>query len=200
MRRQLLRGFAEECLRCGLHAVDAVAELGDIRIDLDDARFGPGQFQQYGEIRLQSFAHETSPVPEKQVLGGLLRDRAGAAQTCAVVGIVHGVADRLEIEAMVSRKFLVFGSDERNRQFRGDIGQRHEALFDCETTVAVAPGRETPFDHESRCRRGKEPQDHDRQPCQPKPDEYEEGQSARPAPPAGAGPSGCRKTHVSRGS
>src|SRR5215471_5137858 len=45
------RVLVEELLRRGLRAVDTIAELGDVEVDLEDAPLRPGQLEQYGEVR-----------------------------------------------------------------------------------------------------------------------------------------------------
>ena len=49
--------------------------------------------------------------PQKQVLDGLLRDRARAAQALAAPGVAERHPDRLDIEAVVVQELLVFRRD-----------------------------------------------------------------------------------------
>jgi hypothetical protein len=107
---------AEEVLARGSGSVDAVTELGDVAIHLEDAPLRPQEFDERGEVRFEALAHEAAPAPQEQVLRGLLADRARAAQALAVVGVGQCVLDRGDIEAVMGRKLLVLRRDQRDRQ------------------------------------------------------------------------------------
>src|SRR5690606_16364756 len=70
--------------RRGLRAVDAIAELDDVGIDLEDPPLGPEQLDQQRVPGLDALAQPARrralPLPEEQVLGQLLADGAAAAQ------------------------------------------------------------------------------------------------------------------------
>src|ERR1700683_1283063 len=98
---QVQRRGVPEALCRRLHPVDAVAELGDVQVDLQDALLGPQGLDEYGEVRLEPLADEAWPGPQKQVLRHLLRDGARAAQPFAMLAGAYRLADRVEIEAGV---------------------------------------------------------------------------------------------------
>src|SRR5690606_30537393 len=100
---------SEEAARGRLCAVDSVTELRDVRIHLQDAALGPQQLDGEGVVRLDPLAQPASAVPEKEVLGHLLADRAGPAQAAAVTARRDHGRDRVEVEAAVARKGLVLG-------------------------------------------------------------------------------------------
>ena len=83
-------GLVEESLRGGFGAVGAVAELGDVEIDLQDAPLRPaGSRSSTREIGLEPLAKIAAAGPEEEVLGDLLADGAGAAHLVAVLIRAH---------------------------------------------------------------------------------------------------------------
>ena len=78
-------------------------------------RFGQQALDQDGEVGLEPLAKIAASGPEKQILGDLLADGAGAAHLVAVLIERVGLFDGLDIEAPVLGKLLIF---------RGDHGQR----------------------------------------------------------------------------
>src|SRR5262249_29649642 len=74
------------------------------------------------------------------------------------LGLVHGVLDRLHIEAVMRREFLVLARDQRDRQFRGNLLTRDPMVFEREIALAGAPGRDPALEHERRRRRRYEAQ------------------------------------------
>src|SRR6185437_4223457 len=90
-----------------LDAVYPVAEFGDVEIDLQNALLRPHGFDEHSEIGLERFAQETT-VPEEQVLGHLLGNRARAAQLLAMLAGAHRLANGFEVKAVMKGKLLVF--------------------------------------------------------------------------------------------
>ena len=62
----------EMLLGNSLGAIDAIAHLDGVEIDLHDALLGPEEFDECSEIDLKTLAHPTAAWPEKDILGGLL--------------------------------------------------------------------------------------------------------------------------------
>jgi hypothetical protein len=103
----LLRAFVEETLRGRLDTVRAAAELGDVEVHLEDALLAPGQLYHDGDAGLETLAKPALPGPQEQVLGDLLRDRAGAAHAPAALTIGERLVDLFQIEPAVLREALV---------------------------------------------------------------------------------------------
>ena len=187
LRRQL-RGRAAEVAFAGrTGTIDAVTELGDVEIDLDDALLWPEQLDEGGEIGFQALAHETAAIPQEQVLRHLLADRAGTAQPRAVLGIGQRGLDRIDIEAMVVREFLVFGCDQGDRQIRGNLGQRRPSIAQGEILLTLEQGFHAALDHEGRGQRWHEAQEQHEQHARGDPQQQGKAQPAEDA--AGQGSS-----------
>src|SRR5690606_11534758 len=92
--------------RGGLRAVDAVAELGDVGVDLQDPRLRPQRLDQHRVPGLDALAHPArgtvAAIPQEQVLRHLLADRAGPAQPAAAGVAGARLLDRLQVEAPVA--------------------------------------------------------------------------------------------------
>ena len=114
-----------EALRGGLYPVDAVAELRDIQVHLENALLGPAGLDKHREVRLQTLAHEGVAGPQEQILGHLLRDRARAAQVLALLAGAHCRADGVQVEAGVEGEQLVFGGHYGDGGVRGYLLQVH---------------------------------------------------------------------------
>src|SRR5215813_7024547 len=95
-----------------LSAVDAVTPLDHVEIDLEDARLRPAEFDEFGDVGLDALAQEAAAGPEQDVLGGLLRDRAGAAQLAAGTKALERGADLVEIKAVMKAKPGALGPDD----------------------------------------------------------------------------------------
>ncbi len=104
--REVSRALAEVVFGASLDAVYAVAHFDGVEINLHDALLAPKQFDEGGEINLETFAHPRPPGPQKNVLGRLLRDGARAiflgASGCQIA--LGGGADGLEVETMMKQK------------------------------------------------------------------------------------------------
>jgi len=94
---QVCRRFPETALIRRLDPEHAVAQLDDVQVDLEDTAFGPDEFDDDGEVGLQSLADKAAAGSQEDVLGDLLRDRAGAAQAFAVFVLGDRLLDRLEV-------------------------------------------------------------------------------------------------------
>src|SRR5690606_27482546 len=82
--RQRGRVLAPVAARRRLRPVDAVAELGHVDVDLEDALLRPQQFDPQRVPGLGTLAQPAAAAPEEQVLGQLLADRAAAAHAPAI--------------------------------------------------------------------------------------------------------------------
>ncbi len=111
-----------------ISAVHARAELHNIEIDLQNAALRPHDLDQHGEIGFERLANKAPAGPEVEVLGQLLGDRAGPAQVSAL--FPERAGKRLEVEAMMLRKLLVFGSDNGNAKIGRYLTQRHPPAVD----------------------------------------------------------------------
>jgi len=96
-----------------LRAVDAVAPFDLVEVDLEDAGLRPGELEKLGDIGLDALAQEAAARPQQDVLGGLLRDGAGAAQMAARSEAVECRADLLDVEAVMDAEPRVLGGDDR---------------------------------------------------------------------------------------
>src|SRR5690606_31716812 len=132
--REAARRFAEEVLRGGFHAIDAVAEFGDVQVDLEDALLRPEELDEDGEPGFDALARVARAAPEEEILGDLLRERARAARTLAVRVLAHGFADRFQVEAGVKRELLILRRDD------GDRGMGRDAV-EIDPCIAELKGR-----------------------------------------------------------
>ena len=92
----------------GLGAINAGAPFDDVEVDLDDPFLAPGEFGQCREIGLEPLAQPIAGRPQKHILGGLHRDRAGAQQfPVAALVLLPGCPDRAPIEAEMEAEALI---------------------------------------------------------------------------------------------
>ena len=77
------RRRAEVRARRRLHAVDAVAPLDHVQVQLEDPRLGQLGFEPPGDDQLAQLAQRIPRRRQIEVLGELLRDRARAAHELA---------------------------------------------------------------------------------------------------------------------
>ena len=89
------------CHRTG--AIDAVAHLNAVQIDFDNALLRPHQFDEGGEIDLETLTQPRTTRPEEHVLGRLLRDGTGSVlRLLRVFHIAHGsLLNGLEVETVM---------------------------------------------------------------------------------------------------
>src|SRR6185369_2654420 len=109
-------------------AVHAVAPFGDVEIDLHDAPLSPQRLDHEREIDLERFAHIGTTGPKEGVLRGLLADRRGAARRAATPRIVNGVADLVEVEAVMMAELVVFRSYDGANEVGRDLRQRRPLI------------------------------------------------------------------------
>src|SRR5690606_36745191 len=105
------RRYTEVVPRRGIDAEHAVVPLDDIQVYLEDPLLGPERLYGQGEPGLQPLAWPAAPGPEEQVLGHLLAQGAGTAQTAAALIVTYRGADGLQVEAMVLGKALILGGN-----------------------------------------------------------------------------------------
>ena len=103
--------LVEVAARDGLNAVDAVAGLGHVEVHLEDTLLAPNVLDEDGEVNFEALAQPTVAVPQKDVLGRLLTDGAGAALPLAALRLVDGLTDGLEVESVVLQEILVLAGD-----------------------------------------------------------------------------------------
>src|SRR5215471_5006913 len=142
------------CLRGLLGAKDTVTPLDHVEIDLEDAGFRPAELQKLGDVGLDPLAQEPAAWPEQDVLCGLLRDRAGAAELAAGAESLERRADLLEIEAVVEAEAGVLRAHHRAYERGRDLRQRDPALPD-------RRARSRADEHQRRRRRRQQPIDRD---------------------------------------
>ena len=111
-------------------AINAVPHLDAVEIDFHDALFAPKELDEDGEIRLQSLAKPTHFGPEKDVLGGLLRDSAAATEALAGTAFLEGFVDFDEVEAIVVQKALVLACHHGHRHVNAHRVERHPVVFE----------------------------------------------------------------------
>src|SRR5436309_14535839 len=96
----------------GFGAIDAGTPFDDIEIDLDNPPLAPGQLDQRREIGLESLAEPSAARPQKHVLRGLHRDRAGPQQSAApALVLLPGYLDPAPVEAEMPAEALVVASE-----------------------------------------------------------------------------------------
>src|SRR5581483_6278643 len=131
-----------------------------------------------------ALAHETASVPQEQVLGGLLADRAGAAQAFALISIAGRRVDRFEIETVMKRKFLIFRGHHRQRRDRRNVRPRHPAIAQVEIVFTTQRGADAALEHEGAGDGRDEAQQQHRQPRDQEQDQQCDQRAAQPAAPA----------------
>jgi len=112
--------------RAGIDAIGADSGLRDVEIHLHDPALAPDIFDQDGEIGLERLSHIAAPLPQEDVLRGLLTDRRSAADAVApgLVAVI-GLFDRLEVEAVVQAEARILGRN-RREDFRGALRVKKE--------------------------------------------------------------------------
>lgn len=112
----------------GFDAIDAGAELGDIKIDFEDTRFADGGFEPPGEGDFEPLAQPAALGPEEEIFGSLLADGAGAFGALAALVVFVGFADGFPIEALVLAEEVIFGSDDGGLGVAGNGVERCPGL------------------------------------------------------------------------
>src|ERR1700694_5899847 len=80
---QAPRGLVPETLRRGLHAVDAVTELRNVQIHLENPLLGPQRLDQHGEVGLKGLPHEAvTGAHEPTITTGKKPSRALRTNLC----------------------------------------------------------------------------------------------------------------------
>src|SRR5690606_20026732 len=120
----------------------------------------PEEFDQHRVPGLDAFAQparrRAAALPEEQVLGQLLADRAAATQPAATFVAFARLLDRIEVEAPMVGEVLVLGRDQCDRHRRRDRIQVPPVVGDAERPVAFDPRLDLADGHE----RGKPRIDH----------------------------------------
>ena len=96
--RQRRRRHAEVVARRRLGAPDAVAPLDHVQIDLEDARLRQRRLEPPRDDQLAQLAQRVARRRQVEVLGELLRDRAGAARRLALSRCSSGSTSRISLD------------------------------------------------------------------------------------------------------
>lgn len=148
--REVVGVDAEVLLGHGLHAVDAVAHLDGVEIDLHDALLAPKSLDEESEVGLQALAQPRAALPQKHVLGRLLRDGAAATQPLAVVEVLQGgLLDGFVVEAVVLHEALVLAGDHSHGHGARHTLQRNPLVVETDGT-AIGDLFEATREHERR--------------------------------------------------
>ena len=108
-----------------LYTVDARSEFCDVQIDFKNPLFRPDRINCQCQTRLDGFSDKASIIPEKQILGRLLRDGTGTSQALSSLIFRDRLMNSLEINPVVLRKSLVFTGDHRQRHPFGYLRYWH---------------------------------------------------------------------------
>lgn len=92
----------------GFHAKQMIAEFGDVQIHVQNPLLAPQDFDQHGKPDLQELAANIARRAQKQILRYLLTDGAGTVDASAVLIVLIGLVNRLDIKTIVLIKQLVF--------------------------------------------------------------------------------------------
>src|SRR5262245_23766221 len=102
-------------LRRRLRAIDPRGPLHDIEIDLKDPTLAPHRLDQQREIGFDELAgiagRQRVARPEKDVLGGLVADRAAAPDASRLLIVLQRLLDSREVEAPMRAEAAVLRRD-----------------------------------------------------------------------------------------
>src|SRR5262249_59847919 len=76
------------------------------------------QIEPQRQWELERLADDTAAFPQKQILGGLLRDRRSAARFTKFVRLLHRLADGAEVHAAIAAESAILGHDHGKAQRR----------------------------------------------------------------------------------
>src|SRR5262249_14785923 len=145
--------FVVEAARCRFYPVDTFPELSDVEVDLEDALLGPYVLDEHGHPGLHSLTEEAATVPQEQVLGDLLGNRAGAAEPLPLFAGPNGFANGFEVEARVERELLVFGRNDCDRGVWRDVLQTHPLVVGVKGAITFGRRLQPRLQHECACGR-----------------------------------------------
>ena len=112
-QRELCECLAEIKIGSRRHATGAFAERDHVQVKTENLFFAEFSLDAIGQEHLLTFATPSSIIGQKEILCGLLRDRAGAFESIARNEIDDDRAqNRLIVEAGVLKKSIVFCCDE----------------------------------------------------------------------------------------
>jgi hypothetical protein len=118
--------LAEEAERCRLDAVETVAEVHLVQIQLEDLFLRELAFEPRGHDNFLQFAADRFVAREKALSRELLRDRAAALRGAAFTQVGERRAhDAHEVNARVIVKPLVLNRQERAHEVRRHALDRH---------------------------------------------------------------------------
>ena len=131
LSRECGSGLSEVNARSGLAAEDAVAPLDDVEVDLQNPALGERGLEPPGNHQLLELPHRVPGRRQVQVLGKLLRDRAGAARELSFLPIrLERCANLLKVDPFVVEKRRVLRNEHRTPQRVRDARVRHPLLAD----------------------------------------------------------------------
>ena len=102
----LHRTFAKESLCCRAHAVDSLAKLRDVQIDLQNSPLRPEDLQKHSEVRLKGLPDIAPALPEEQVSRDLLRDGTRSTEPTLRAVLLDGRSIYLDFFGFVMWDFL----------------------------------------------------------------------------------------------
>jgi len=143
----------EKALCGGLGAVGPNPKFRDVQIHLENPPLRPASLDQHGEIGFKALAKVAAPGPQKQVLGDLLADGAGAPHFMAVLVELVGFFDGRHVKAPVSREFLILGGDHGQRHVRRYAVQGDPVVGGGIARIALHPSGNLGLSHEGAERR-----------------------------------------------
>ena len=121
---EVARMCAEEAERCGFDAVEAVAEIDLVQIQLEDLILGELTFETPREDGLFHLPPKCLVRAEKTLSGQLLRERTAALRRAVRAQVRHGRGeDAHQVDAAVIVEALIFDRDDRVHEVRRDVGE-----------------------------------------------------------------------------
>ena len=120
---------AGELLRCRMEMVpgnrfgpiNAVAGLHGIQIYFQNSVLTPEHFYQHREVDFQTLSVPGGTRPQKNILGRLLTDRAGASGFFPILVLPDSLLNLFRIKTPMFEKTLIFGSDDSPFQIVRDV-------------------------------------------------------------------------------
>ena len=130
VRTELRGGLAKVRPRRRLRAVDAVAPLDHVEVDLEDARLAQRRLEPPRDEQLAQLAQRVLRRRQVEVLRQLLRDRAAAAEERALLEVpLERLADLLDVDPLVLPEAGVLRDEHGPLECRRDPAVAHPPLL-----------------------------------------------------------------------